>query len=577
MEKSKIILGINSYHADSSACLMIGGKLIAAIEEERLNRIKHYAGFPLNAIKECLKISDLKEDDITDIAFNTKPLSNLIPKGIHYLKNLLFRENLQKKNFLKKKNISNLFKEYLKLSKDIKFHYIEHHLAHIASAFYPSKFINANGLSIDGSGDFVSLAISKCTNNNIEIIKKYFFPNSLGIFYHAMTQFLGFNNYGDEYKIMGMAAYGKPKYFDILKNNLFLENGKKLKLNLNYFNHHKPNFRYIADENLIIDKIFNKKLSSLFKLEREKIIKNDTFSKDLAASIQKVYEHFFEKIIIDISKLKYSENLVYAGGCGLNSSANRIITENKKYFKHTYIPFAPGDNGGALGAAFVVSSKYNNKIINSNNPFLGKSYDNQYIKDILDKDLYNTKTNYKYIKNEKEFFKIAAEMISQGNVIGWFQNKMEFGPRALGNRSILADPRNPNMKDIINSKIKRRESFRPFAPSVLEEYQSDWFETKYMSPYMSTISKVKKNKINLVPAITHIDETARYQSVSDSSNKMFYELIKTFYQITGIPIILNTSFNENEPIVMSPEEALDCLIRTEMDGLFLNNFFVKKN
>ena len=354
-------------------------------------------------------------------------------------------------------------------------------------------------------------------------------------------------------KIIEWLAYGKPKYFDILKNNLFEDNEKTLELNLKYFNHHKPNFRYIADENLIIDKIFNKELSNLFKLEREKIIKNDTFSKDLAASIQKVYEYFL-KIITDISKLNYSNNLVYSGGCGLNSSANRIIT-NKEYFKNTYIPFAPGDNGGALGAAFVVSSKYNNKIQNSDNPFLGKSYDNQFIKDVLNSNLYNTKTNYKCIENEKEFLKTAAEMISQGNVIGWFQNKMEFGPRALGNRSILADPRNPNMKNIINSKIKRRESFRPFAPSVLEEYQTDWFETKYVSPYMSTVSKVKKNKINLIPAVTHIDETARYQSVNSNSNKMFYELIKTFYQITGVPIILNTSFNENEPIVMRPEEA----------------------
>ncbi len=572
----KIILGINAHHADSSACLIIDGKLKVALEEERIIRKKHFSGFPINSIKECIKLAEIRENEITDVAFNTKPISNLIPKSLFFFKNL-FKNNDYSINRLKKKiNLKKTLIDSLSLRSDIRFHNIEHHIAHIASAYYPSKFNNAIGLSIDGSGDFVSLAISKCTYNNIKIIKKFFFPNSLGIFYHAMTQFLGFSNYGDEYKIMGMAAYGKPKYFDIIKDNLFLDNKKKIVLNLNYFNHHKPNFKYITDENLFIDKIFNKELLNLFKLEREHIIENDIFSKDLAASIQKVYEHFFEKIIIDISKMNYSENLVYAGGCGLNSSANRIITQNKKYFKNTYIPFAPGDNGGALGAAFVVSSKHNNKIQNSDNPFLGKSYDNQYIKATLDSNLYNIKINYKFLEDEKDFFKTAAEMISQGNVIGWFQNKMEFGPRALGNRSILADPRNPKMKDIINSKIKRRESFRPFAPSILEEYQSDWFETKYVSPYMSTVSKVKKNKINLVPAITHIDETARYQSVSESSNRTFYRLIKTFYQITGVPIILNTSFNENEPIVMTPEEALDCLIRTEMDGLFLNNYFVKK-
>ena len=573
----KIVLGINTNHADSSACLVINGNLKAAIEEERINRKKHFSGFPKNSIEECLRIAEIEEGEITDVAFNTKPMSNLIPKVIFFLKNLFHNKSNAMSRLRKKINLKKNLVNNFKLRDNVKIHNIEHHIAHIASAYYPSKFNDAIGLSIDGSGDFVSLAVSKCTKNNIKLIKKYFFPNSLGIFYHGMTQFLGFKNYGDEYKIMGMAAYGKPKYFDILKNSLFLNNEKKLELNLNYFNHHKPNFNYIADENLLVDNIFNGELLKLFKFERDKITKDDIFSKDLAASIQKVYEYFFEKIIVDISKLNYSENLVYAGGCGLNSSANRIITDNNKYFKNIYIPYAPGDNGGALGAAFVVSSKYNNKIQNSNNPYLGKSYSNQYIKEILDNNLYNNKINYKHIENEEEFFKTAAVMISEGNVIGWFQNKMEFGPRALGNRSILADPRNSKMKDIINLKIKRRESFRPFAPSILEEYQTDWFETEFTSPYMSTVGKVKKNKINMVPAITHIDETARYQSVSKNSNNTFYKLIKTFFQITGVPLVLNTSFNENEPIVMRPEEALDCLVRTDMDGLFINNFFVKKN
>ena len=573
----KIVLGINANHADSSACLIVNGDLKVAIEEERINRKKHFSGFPKESIKECIKLAEVQQNEITDVAFNTKPTSNLIAKSIFYLKNLLENKDNAINRIRKKIDLKKTLNSNFKLNNDVRYHNIEHHIAHIASAYYPSNFNDAIGLSIDGSGDFVSLAISKCAGSKIKIIKKYFFPNSLGIFYHAMTQFMGFNNYGDEYKVMGMAAYGKPKYFDILKNTLFLNSKKNLKLNLDYFNHHKPNFRYIAEENLLVDKIFSDKLSKLFKIESDKILKKDNFSKDFAASIQKIYEYFFEKIIIDISQLNYSKNLVYAGGCGLNSSANKIITDDKKYFENIYIPYAPGDNGGALGAAFVVSSKHNKNIQNANNPYLGKSYSNQYIKSILNDNSYNIKVNYKHLENEKEFFETAAKMISQGNVIGWFQNKMEFGPRALGNRSILADPRNPNMKDIINSKIKRRESFRPFAPSILAEYQSDWFETKFISPYMSTVCKVKKKKINVVPAITHVDETARYQTVSEVSNSTFYKLIKTFYQITGVPLVLNTSFNENEPIVMKPEEALSCLIRTDMDALFINNYLIRKN
>ena len=572
MEKSKIILGVNSYHADSSACLMIDGNLIAAIEEERLNRIKHYAGFPLNAIKECLKIGDLKEGDITDIAFNTKPLSNLIPKGIHYLKNLSFGENFQKKKFFKKKNISNIFKEYLKLSKDIKFHYIEHHLAHIASAFYPSKFTDANGLSIDGSGDFVSFAYAECKNNKIVIKKKNYFPDSLGIFYHAMTQFLGYKNYGDEYKVMGLAAYGKPIYFEKIINNLFKDCQKSFCLNLEFFNHQKKNFKYIAGENLLIDPIFNSKFERLFSDERSE----DNFHKDFASSVQKIFEFFFEKIINKIIKKNYSRNIVYSGGCALNSSANKFLTDQNNFFKNIFINCAPGDNGGALGAAFVVASSYNLNLTNIKSPYLGKDFSENYVKEVLQNDHYKSKLTFDYFKSDEELFQSASKYIADGKVIGWFQGKMEFGPRALGNRSILADPRNPMMKDIINKKIKRRESFRPFAPSVLEEFQSEWFEGNFFSPYMSSLIVVKKEKREIIPAVTHFDNTARLQTVNKEYNLKFSKLLSAFYKLTNVPVLLNTSFNENEPIVFKPEEALDCILRTEMDAIFINNFLIKK-
>ena len=572
-----IVLGINANHADSSACLIISGKLEVGFEEERIIRKKHFSGFPINSIRKCLDQAGINENDVTDIAFNTNPISNLLPKSIFFLKNLFKNKDSTIKRIVKKINQKKTLLNNFNINTNVKFHNIEHHIAHIASAYYPSKFNDAVGLSIDGSGDFVSVAISKCKKNKIKIIKKYFFPNSLGIFYHAMTQFMGFNNYGDEYKIMGMAAYGNPKYFDLLKNNLFINQNNSFKLNLNYFNHQKSNFRYIVSDEMIIDNIFNENLIKLFNLKSFQIKSDESFLKDLAASVQKVYEFFFEKILTDISKMKYSENLVYAGGCGLNSSANRIITNNEKYFKNIFIPYAPGDNGGALGAALVVASINYKTIQNTENPYIGQSYKDSEIKEILKSKLHRSNLQYRYFSEKRDVIELAAEMISKSRVIGWFQNKMEFGPRALGNRSILADPRNPNMRNIINSKIKRRESFRPFAPSIMEEYQSDWFNTNYSSPYMSTIASVKKDKINLIPAVTHVDETARYQSVNKLNNDKFYELIKTFYKITGVPILLNTSFNENEPIVMRPDEALDCLIRTNMDALFIGNYMVTKS
>lgn len=573
----KIIIGINTYHADSSACILIDGKLTAAIEEERINRKKHFSGYPIESIKECLRIANVQELEITDIAFNTKPISNILSKSSFVLKNFSFKKNFLSKRIKKKISIKKTLHKKFNLNKNIRFHYIEHHLAHIASAFYPSGFKIADGLSIDGSGDFVTLAISECRNNKIKIKKKINFPNSLGIFYHAMTQFLGFKNYGDEYKVMGLAAYGSPKYFDKIKDNLFKKNNKLIfELNLEYFNHHKNNFQYIADESLVIDQIFNANLIRLFSTELDNIKDKDQFTKDFASSVQKIYEFFFIKIVEKVSLNKFSKNLVFAGGCALNSSANKLITNDKKLFENIYIPYAPGDNGGALGAAFVVSAKYNNNIHNSMSPYLGTEFSNDEIFSILKNDVYKNIVTYKFIKNDFELFNSAAQLISEGNVIGWFQGKMEFGPRALGNRSILADPRNPNMKSIINMKIKRRESFRPFAPSILEDHQSDWFESNFINPYMSTLATVKQDKRELIPSVTHIDGTARLQTVNSINNSKFAKLINSFYSLTGVPILLNTSFNENEPIVMKPEESLDCLLRTDMDAVFINNYLVTK-
>jgi carbamoyltransferase len=572
----KIIVGINANHADSSACIIIDGKLIAAIEEERLNRIKHFSGYPIKSIQECIKIANISSNEITDIAFNTKPFSNIFPKSLFFLKNFSFKKNQPVKRVLKKINIKKKILENFELNKNVKFHFIEHHLAHIASAFYPSGFKKANGLSIDGSGDFVTCAIAECENNLIKIKKKTFFPHSLGIFYHGMTQFLGFKNYGEEYKMMGLAAYGKPRYFNKIKKNLFLnEPNDFFRLNLEYFNHQRPGYKYITGDSLEIDQICKKKLNDLFFDEINSENNYETFQKNFASSVQKVYEFFFEKIILKIVNKKFSKNLVYAGGCALNSSANQYITNNS-HFDNVYINYAPGDNGGAIGAALTVSSSFIDNFGNYKSPYLGKKFSNDEILSVLNGTNYKNRISYEVI-DKKKLFDLSAKIISEGNIIGWFQDEMEFGPRALGNRSILADPTNPNMKDIINKKIKRRESFRPFAPVTLKEFQNEWFESKFISQYMSSLSIVKKDKQKIIPAITHIDGTARVQTVEKSTNFKLASLIESFNKITNVPVLLNTSFNENEPIVMKPEEALDCILRNDLDYLVMSNFLIKKN
>ena len=390
-----------------------------------------------------------------------------------------------------------------------------------------------------------------------------------------MTQFLGFKNYGDEYKIMGLAPYGKPLYFEKIKNNLFKESKLFFKLNQKFFIHNDINFKYQNKITENINDIYNDKLSLLFKEDIEKSDTPENFKKNFASSTQKIFEHFFDKILNYISSKNYSSNLVYAGGCALNSSANNILT-SKKYFNNFYIPVAPGDNGGAIGAALLVNSKYNTNCKNTSNPYLGSSYNDTDIEQAINSKFKNL-IKFKKINKMLETCEMASDMLSKGKVLGWFQEKMEFGPRALGNRSILADPRNPEMKNIINSKIKRRESFRPFAPSVLKEFQNEWFIGHYNNEYMCSVMVVKENKKNLIPAVVHYDNTSRVQTVTKENNVIYYTLIELFYQKTKVPILLNTSFNENEPIIMTPLEAIDCLVRTDLDGLFINNYFIKKN
>ena len=565
-----VILGLNCYHADTSACLIKNGKLVFAIEEERLNREKHTSELPILSIKECLNQTSTKEDEITHIAFNTNPNSNFLKKLVFVLSKLNFKNNYIKR-YNDKKKLDEIFLNKFNFNKNIKFHFIEHHLAHISSAFYASKFNDALGISIDGSGDFNTLMITECSKRGIKIKKKVYFPDSLGIFYHAMTQFIGFKNFGDEYKMMGLASYGKPIYFEKIKENLFIKSKELFKLNLDYFDHQKIDFDYSHINSTLIPNIYSKNLEILFQNESNNIDK-DIFKKNFAASVQKVYEYFFEKILKNINLSSFSDNIVFAGGCALNSSANNFLI-SKNFKKKIFIPVAPGDNGGCLGAAFYVcKDKVKNN--NFNNPYIGTQFNNDEILESLQK--YKNKIISKNILEKNEKYNIASDIIINNGVIGWFQDRMEFGPRALGNRSILADPRNKNIKELINTKIKRRESFRPFAPSILSDMQSEWFEEKFDNIYMSAVMTPKKNKANLIPGVVHIDNTSRVQTVYREMNNKFYELIHNFYLKTNVPILLNTSFNESEPIVRTPDEAIECLLRTNMDALFINSFFVKK-
>ena len=396
-----------------------------------------------------------------------------------------------------------------------------------------------------------------------------------------MTQFLGYKNYGDEYKIMGLAPYGKPTYVEQLKKILLIKSNGNFKLNLDYFKFHKENFNYRWDNGKVeIEDLYTNKIESLLGPGRIQGKELTDFHKDLAHSTQKVYEEAFLNILNNLYEKYQNENLCIAGGCGMNSVANGKIKDNTK-FKNIYVQPAAGDAGGAIGAAFATYYKFTNKkrVFEMKHAYWGTSFNNNQISDCLKKNkkiIENQKCSLKLISDNNVLNRIVANDISEGKVVGWFQGKMEWGPRALGNRSILGDPRRSDMKDILNLKIKRRESFRPFAPSILREHVSDWFKNDDEVPFMMKVYQIKEDKRIDIPAVTHVDGSGRLQTVYQETNKRYYDLINEFYKLTKVPIVLNTSFNENEPIVSSPDEALDCFLRTKMDTLVMENYIIKR-
>ncbi len=577
--RDKYTLGLNFLHSDTSACIFKDNELIAAAEEERFTRVKHTSNFPLNSINFCIEQAKISLSDITTVSINSNPYQSLYRKIFYVLKNprsiiltLNSLNNLKKKTSLKK--LIQSIDPNNKFNGNIK--YIDHHESHIASSLFFSKFNECVNLSLDGFGDFSSSAWGLYKNDEFKIDQRIFFPHSLGIFYQAITQFLGFKKYGDEYKVMGLASYGNPIFKNKISELVKITNNG-FKLNLKYFVHHKSNIINKQENGQIFyNNLYSKKLLDLLGKERLATDEIKQIHKDIARSAQEVYEDIFISLLNKLYSKYKINNLTLSGGCIMNSVANGKILE-KTEFKNIYISPNPGDAGGSIGSAASLIKKNNKEILNKNTySFLGNEYTDDNIETILKENSLSEKFHIQKITYEK-IIEETANSLQKSLIVGWFQGKMEWGPRALGNRSILADPRNPDIKNILNIKIKRRESFRPFAPSILVDFVNEWFEINSEVPYMSEVYPVRSDKRSILPAITHVDGTGRLQTVKKSENKKYYDLISKFNELTSVPVLLNTSFNENEPIVRTPQEALNCFLRTNMDVLVLGNWIIKRS
>ena len=579
------ILGINAYHGDSSVCLVKDGQLIAAVEEERFRRIKHWAGFPSEAICYCLEEAGIDLARVAHVAINSNPKANLLKKIGFTLVNRpepgMVMARLR--NARKRQSMFNtLRRAFPGQSFNGEIHHVEHHQAHLASAFLVSSFADAVVVSIDGFGDFASAAWGVGKGTEIRVDGKVHFPHSLGTFYQALTQFIGFPHYGDEYKVMGLAPYGEPKYLDELRRIVELRDDGSYRLDMDYFVYHKEKISYEwEDGSPAVGRLFSGKLRELLGPERQEGEELTQRHKDIARSVQGMYEEAFFHLLNRLHARHGIDSLCLAGGCAMNSVANGKVQRNTP-FKQVYIQSAAGDAGGAIGAAFEVWHRQGGNQQRSfvmDHAYWGPYFSNDAIKTLLDgmaDQLEKEQCSVELVGDEGELCRRTALAISEGKVIGWFQGRMEWGPRALGNRSILCDPRRLDIKDILNLKIKRRESFRPFAPSILREAVAEWFEEDDDVPFMMKVFQVREEKRGAIPAVTHADGSGRLQTVYEKTNPRYHRLISTFDEMTGVPIVLNTSFNENEPVVCKPEEALNCFLRTKMDVLVLGDWVVKR-
>jgi len=579
------ILGLNAYHGDSAACLFVDGKLIAAAAEERFRRIKHWAGLPTSAINYVLEEAKLRLEEVDHIAINRKPgVNNLRRLGFvltHWPHPKLIAQKI--KNIRSAASVKETLQANYGIEIKAEVHHIEHHLAHLASAYLVSGFNEAACISIDGFGDFASTAFGVGQGSEVKIDNRVYFPHSLGVFYSALTQFLGFRHYGDEYKVMGLAPYGEPNYLEPLREVVRIRPDGTFRLNLKYFRHHIGNVSYTwKDCAPEVGTLYRRRLVDLLGPARRPDEPLEQKHKDIARSVQATYEKAFFALLQALHKQHPSDNLALAGGCAMNSVANGKVYRRTP-FKKMYCPAAAGDAGGAIGAAAFVLSTLNSQL-STDTPlmtaYLGPDASEEEIHALIDwkkKEIADAGCTTSYIGDEEELVSKTAKALADGKIVGWFQGRMEWGPRALGNRSILADPRNAAIKDVLNAKIKRRESFRPFAPSILREEVAEWFETDDDVPFMMKVFQIRTKYRDMIPAVIHVDGTGRLQTVHKETNPRYYRLIEHFRDLTGVPLVLNTSFNENEPVVCYPEEALDCFLRTEMDLLVVGNFWIARS
>lgn len=575
------ILGLNAYHADSSAAIFKDGEMIAATEEERFRRVKHWAGFPSEAVQFCLREAGIGLKDLDHIAIGRDPYAKLHKKLLYLAKNPGGGWNAVFDRLKNAKKIASLEEELHKLdpsfSKEAikqKISQVEHHRSHLASAFFASPFEEAALLSIDGSGDFSTTMIGVGRGNHIEVLDSVDFPHSAGLFYTAFTQWLGFPHYGDEYKVMGLAPYGEPKYVDKLRDVLQFTDDGLFMLNLKYFRSAKHGIVSYGEDHIpTVATLYSDRVVKKFGKARKKEEPLTQYHKDMAASVQRITEELIFHILEHLHKKTGLKQVCIAGGVAQNSVANGKVTRNTS-FEKLYLPSAGHDAGISMGSALYV---YNQLLQQprkgpQRSAYTGARFTNEEIEAYL-KGRHIDYTRYE----DDKLFDVVSDCLINAGVVGWFNGRAEFGPRALGARSILADPRRNDAKDLLNAKIKRRESFRPFAPSILKEYVAEYFEVVDEVPFMEKVFPIKQEKRALLPAVTHADGTGRLQSVDKEVTPRYYNLIDRFRQKTGIPVLLNTSFNENEPIVNSPENALECYLRTNMDMLVLENCVVSRN
>jgi carbamoyltransferase len=579
-----LILGINAFHADAAAALVRDGTILGAAEEERFRRIKHWAGFPSQAIAWCLADAGVTLSDVDHIAINSQP-------GVHRWRKVAYTvarrpdPRFLVKRWRNKRERAGLAEQlrsaFPEQSLRAELHFIEHHRAHLASAFYASPFQEAAVVSVDGFGDFASVAWGHGNGSTLSLDGQIYFPHSLGAFYTAITQYLGFPHYGDEYKVMGLAPYGQPLHLEAMRQIVRLQGDGTFRLDLRYFRHATENLPHQWSQGIpVVGEHWSSELESLLGPARQPDQPLDQRHKDIARSAQAMYEEAFFHLLKALHRHHPSDHLCIAGGCGANSVANGKVTVATP-FRRVYVQAAAGDAGGALGSALEVWHRLGHPRCR---PMLGAYLGSGPAEGDIDILLGEPATARAVEQahclisrpEQSELCDQVATAISEGLVIGWFEGRMEWGPRALGHRSILGDPRRADMKDILNLKIKRRESFRPFAPSVLREAVADWFSLDGDVPFMMQVYPIREEKRSLIPAVTHADGTGRLQTVTEADNGRYYHLIRAFQEKTGVPMVLNTSFNENEPIVCTPAQALDCFLRTRMDVLVLGDVLIRR-